>query len=237
MKPHVFSIVSLFLAIAPCHAGGPSFPGTLSLWYDKPAEFSFERNNFDVKYRTLFSTALPIGNGRLGALIKGGVEKEFLPLNDDTLWTGGLDPTGEVNKLGAYQPLGNLIFNLPGHAPYAEYRRSLDLRDGIARVDYTANGIHYRREYFASYPNHVIVIHLTADKPGSYSGSVLFDDAHSGVDDVAGNRITIPGCLENGLRYETQIAVLNDGGSQAPHRDEYGDSIEFKDCDSVTIKG
>ena len=134
-----------------------------------------------------------------------------------------------------YQPLGNLVVNLPGHEPFADYRRSLDLRDGIARVTYTANGVRYNREYFASYPNHVIVTHLTADKPGCYSGSVLFTDAHSAIAQIDGTRMTIPGSLDNALKYETQILLLNDGGSQQVHRDEYGDSIDFKDCNSVTI--
>jgi alpha-L-fucosidase 2 len=210
-------------------------PDILSLWYDKPAEFQTARNGFGIPYRTLFNTAIPIGNGRLGALIKGGVAKEYLPLNEDTLWTGGLDPTGEILKMGVYQPLGNLIINLPGHEQYTDYRRSLDLRDGIAGVKYTANGVHYRREYFTSYPNHVIVTHLAADKPGSYTGSVTFEDAHSGITEAKGNRMTIIGCLENALHYETQIVVLNEGGSQTAHHDEYGDRIDFKDCDGVTI--
>jgi len=216
-------------------AGAESTPGILSLWYDKPAEFSVAQNEFPAKYRTLLNTALPIGNGRLGALIKGGVEKEFLPLNEDTLWTGGLDPSGEVLKMGSYQALGNLIINLPGHETFTEYRRSLDLGDGIARVSYTANGIHYRREYFASYPGHVIVVHLAADKPGSYTGSVVFNDEHSGFQTMENNRMTIAGCLDNALKYETQILVVNEGGSQAVHHDEYGDWIDFKACDGVTI--
>ena len=210
-------------------------PGILSLWYDNPAEFSVQQNDYGIRYRTLFRTALPLGNGRLGALIKGGVAREYLPLNENTLWTGGLNPGGEYAKMGSYQPLGNLIINLPGHEPFAQYRRSLDLRDGIARVSYTSNGIHYRREYFASYPGQVIVVRLAADKPGSYSGSVGFNDAHSGLMEVKDRRMTISGCLDNGLKYETQILVLNEGGSQQVRRDEYGDSIGFENCDAVTI--
>jgi alpha-L-fucosidase 2 len=47
----------------------------LELWYDEPA--------------TNWTDALPIGNGRLGAMVYGGVEHERLQFNDDTLWTGG----------------------------------------------------------------------------------------------------------------------------------------------------
>jgi alpha-L-fucosidase 2 len=46
----------------------------LKLWYRRPAE--------------LWSSALPVGNGRLGAMVFGGVPKERLQLKEDTLWSG-----------------------------------------------------------------------------------------------------------------------------------------------------
>lgn len=51
----------------------PSSSG-LSLWYDKPSE--------------TWTDALPVGNGRLGAMIYGGVDGERILLNEDTLWSG-----------------------------------------------------------------------------------------------------------------------------------------------------
>src|SRR6266545_1491765 len=47
----------------------------LSLWYRRPAR--------------LWVEALAIGNGRLGAMVYGGVERERIQLNEDTLWAGG----------------------------------------------------------------------------------------------------------------------------------------------------
>ena len=47
----------------------------LELWYKQPA--------------AVWTEALPVGNGRLGAMVFGGVEKELLQLNEATLWTGG----------------------------------------------------------------------------------------------------------------------------------------------------
>ena len=227
---------SLFAAppANPGETNAASPPGALTLWYNKPAEFK----TYDFgsgKSRSLFATAMPIGNGRIGALIKGGVAKELIPLNEDTLWTGGLNPNGLIKTLGSYQPLGNLIINLPGHEPCAEYLRSLDLRDGIARVNYTSNGVRYRREYFASYPGQVMQARLSADQPGKYTGSLSFTDAHGVISVVEKNRIICAGGLENELRYETQVLVLNEGGTQQVRHDEYGDTIEFTNCDSVTI--
>src|ERR1022692_1428231 len=48
--------------------------GALLLWFRKPAE--------------KWTDALPIGNGRLGAMVFGGVKEERLQLNEDTLWSG-----------------------------------------------------------------------------------------------------------------------------------------------------
>ena len=50
-------------------------PNNLTLWYQKPAEE--------------WTAALPVGNGRLGAMVFGGVEHERIQLNEETLWDGG----------------------------------------------------------------------------------------------------------------------------------------------------
>ena len=47
-----------------------------------------------------------------------------------------------------------------------EYRRSLDLDTGIARVEYRIGGVRYTREVFASHPAQAIVMRIAADKPG-----------------------------------------------------------------------
>ena len=56
----------------------------LQLWYSKPA--------------TKWVEALPIGNGRLGAMVFGGVEQDRIQFNEETLWTGG---PGNSNRDGA----------------------------------------------------------------------------------------------------------------------------------------
>ncbi|HJZ76516.1 MAG TPA: glycoside hydrolase N-terminal domain-containing protein, partial [Vicinamibacterales bacterium] len=52
----------------------PAEDGRLRLWYRRPA--------------ANWNEALPIGNGRLGAMVFGGVEQERLQLNEDTIWAG-----------------------------------------------------------------------------------------------------------------------------------------------------
>jgi alpha-L-fucosidase 2 len=75
-------------------AAAPSEP--LSLWYRQPAEKWVE--------------ALPVGNGRLGAMVFGGVNEERLQLNEDTLWAGGpYDPVNPDAK-AALPEVRRLIF-------------------------------------------------------------------------------------------------------------------------------
>ena len=50
-------------------------------------------------------------------------------------------------------------------APY-DYRRWLDIEHAVAGLGYTADGVHYTRQYFASYPDGVIVMRIAADQPG-----------------------------------------------------------------------
>lgn len=211
----------------------------LSLWYDKPAAYSVRpcSEGGAGQYRTLLYDALLIGNGRFGAMIKGDPARELLRLSEKTIWTGGGSiPNGRADdRFGAFQALGDLTIELPGQGATNHYRRSLDLNNAIATVSFTANGVAYRREYFASHPDQVIVIHLTADRPRSYSGSVDFTDAHNRLSLFDKNRITIPGGLLNDLRYETQILVLNEGGSLKVNGGRYEERLEFKDCNSLTI--
>jgi alpha-L-fucosidase 2 len=231
--------VAAALASAPHGIAGDSgaaAPGPLTLWYDKPAELVNSANEARGTYKTVISQALPIGNGYIGALIKAGVPKEFLRVSDKTLWTGG-DTHGGYDILGSFQALGDLAIDLRGQEPFSHYRRSLDLTNAVAQTSYTANGIDYQREYFCSYPDRVIAIRLTASKPGSYTGSISYRDAHEAISNIKANLITVASCLGDAsdLKYETQILVLNDGGSQHVQRDEWGDSIEFDGCNSLTL--
>src|SRR5215470_2033985 len=165
-------------------AGPPA--SALSLWYRRPADTEWVR-------------ALPVGNGRLGAMVFGGVVRERLQLNEDTLWAGApYDPVNpdarealpEVRRLLAagqyaeaarlagqtvmakplaqmpYETLGDLMLTFPDVGVVENYRRDLDLRTAITHVSYTLGGVSHTREVFASAPDQVIVVRLTAGRPG-----------------------------------------------------------------------
>ncbi|WBS04742.1 glycoside hydrolase family 95 protein [Pseudoduganella sp. SL102] len=155
----------------------------LVLHYDKPA--------------AAWTEALPVGNGRLGAMVFGRPGEELLQLNEATLWSGGpvardLNP-GAFDALGkaraalargdyaagsdwarrmqgpyteSYLPLGDLAIRQDYQGEATGYRRALDIRDGIATTSFTAGGVRYQREVFASAPDQVIVVRLTSDRPG-----------------------------------------------------------------------
>ena len=143
-----------------------------------------------------WTEALPVGNGRLGAMIFGGVEKERIALNEDTLWSGypkdwnnpgAKEVLPKVRELIAqenyeeadrlckemmgpytqsYLPFGDLRFVMHHGDVNHQYSRKLDLSTGIVTVTYNVGGVQYTRETFASYPDQAIVVRLTSSKEG-----------------------------------------------------------------------
>ncbi len=185
------------------------------------------------------SECLPIGNGRLGCMIYGGIAQEHIQFNEDTVWIGDEEDTG------SYQAFGDLFIEFAGAATGSEpsnYRRELDISKAIHAIAYEKEGVNYKREYFASHPADILVFRLTADQQGAYSGTLSLKDAHGGTVKAEGNRLSFAGTLSGKykqpeenyairLQYEAQALVLNEGGSL-----EAADGkIAFKDCDSLLI--
>ena len=190
-----------FLAALPASAGITALASAESqesknssrylLWYRQPA--------------AVWTEALPVGNGRLGAMIFGGLADERLQLNEDTFWSGyprdwnnpdAVHHLPEVRKAvaeeryseadaickkmqgpynEAYQPVGNLRLKIDGADGATDYRRQLDLDTAIARVTYVAGSVRYTREVFSSAPDEILVVRLTADQPGNISFQASFD--------------------------------------------------------------
>jgi len=177
------------------------------------------------------SSVYPIGNGRLGCTIYGGMAEEHIQFNEDTLWTGDEDDTGR------FQNFGDMFIALEGHAdadPAAgKYRRELNFGESIHTISYEAGGVQYRREYFASHPAQVMVFRFTASKKGAYTGTLSIRDAHAGTTNATGDTLAISGALGGniGLSYEAQARVLHEGGTVTAANGV----IAFKGCDSLVI--
>ncbi len=215
------------------------------LWYDKPA----------VKWEE----ALPVGNGRLGAMVFGQPAAERLQLNEATLWAGGpYDPVNpdakealpqvrqlvnegkyrEAAKLVSakvmakplgqmpYQTIGDLLLTFPGATNVAAYRRDLDLDTATATVRYTSGGVSYTREVLASAPDNVIVVRLTADKPGTLSFVAgMKTPMKAKLETEGGDTLVLRGMggdsggIKGQLQFQARVKVIAKGGTVSADSD------------------
>ena len=232
--------------------------GDLALWYDEGAGTDWLR-------------ALPIGNGRLGAMVFGNVDTERLQLNEDTVWAGGphdpSNPRGagalaEIRRLVnanqwtqaqdlinqtmmgnpggqlAYQTVGNLRLAFGSASGASQYDRTLDLTTATATTTYVLNGVRHQREVFASAPDQVIAIRLTADRTGSISFTATFDSPQRttvsspdgttiGLDGVSGNMEGVTGAV----RFLALANATVSGGSVSSS----GGTLRVTNANSVTL--
>lgn len=216
MKTRLRSIALLaVLALGAARLGAAEPPpsATTALWYEKPAQHWVE--------------ALPIGNGRMGGMIFGGLATERLQINEQTLWLG----SENTKDMGGYQPFGDLFLDLLGHLTASDYRRELDLDQAVSRVRYTTGGVTFTREVFASHPAGVVVVRLTANKPGQLTGTLRLADVRPNLPTAEGNTVSFTGALPNGLRYAASARILHEGGGL---RAEVG-RLVFEQADALTI--
>ncbi|MBQ9797693.1 MAG: glycoside hydrolase family 95 protein [Clostridia bacterium] len=223
-----------------------------TLRYTKEAPYGYEN-------RTFFSFgdpprkddgwerwSLPIGNSYMGASVFGRTETERLQITENSLYNPA-DWSHERFHNAGLNSFCEVYLDL-GH-PFEEvrdYSRSLSLNTAIAKTEYTYGGVRYEREYFASYPDRVLVVHLSADRAASVSFDVRAEFPYSGPDliregdgwgregevTVNGNRITLTGKMYHfGILFEGQITVLPTGGELTPQKDR----IRVQNADSVTL--
>ncbi|WP_431038275.1 glycoside hydrolase family 95 protein [Streptomyces sp. P6-2-1] len=207
-------------------------PPAPRLWYSSPAD--------DAR---MIKEGLPLGNGRLGALVGSAPARELLHVTDGTLWTGGrndvLDQDGQFpygrEDFGSFTQLALLTVTLEGHAAgsVSGYRRELDLGDGVVRTRYTKDGTTYAREVYASHPDDVIVLHLTREGKGTHSGRVELSGTHgetTGAHRAEGS-CSFTGSFANGLRYAAAVSARSTGGTVTVT----DDAVVFTDCPDLTV--
>ncbi len=214
---------------------------------------------FDRPGKKWEAEALPIGNGRIGAMIFGGLTTDRIQFNEISLWTGDMNPSGgydygedKKNIMGCYQNFGDLFvtFSSPSEADLATgssedktkgnfddtatapgYRRELNLSTTRVTTDFEKNGVKFHREAFASAADQVVVLRYTADKPGSHSGLIRLKDGHGLTTTAKDGVLSATGGFLNGLRYESRIKVLHEGGTITVK----GDTIVFTGCNALTV--
>jgi alpha-L-fucosidase 2 len=191
------------------------------LWYQQPA--------------AVWTEALPVGNGRLGAMVYGRPDVELLQFNEDTLWTGNVHDYShegaaaylaeirdllwagkqdEAEELAnahfmseplrqlSYTAFGALELDFADAGDVTDYERSLDLTDAIARTRFVRGGVQMRQETFSSYPDQVVVHHVSANQPGAVSFELRFTTGHARfqVESVASNQLLLTGQVNGNER-------------------------------------
>lgn len=226
-----------------------------ALWYKQPADD--------------WNKALPVGNGRIGAMIFSQPLCERIQLNEDSVWSGGYrkrnNPSAlpnlqrvrelimeekipEAEKIifdafcgtppneRHYMPLGDMSVKHYNEESCDFTRRSLDLENAVCTTEYSINGVDFTREVICSNPAQVLVMNVTASKPGSISLRIDIDgrddyfDDNSPVNDT--DILFCGGCgSEDGIDFAAYIKVI--GRSGKVYR--YGNFIQTENCNEVMI--
>ena len=229
----------------------------LKLWYNKPAEKWVE--------------ALPVGNGRLGAMIFGNPSEEQIQLNENTIWAGSpynnINPKalkalpvirklifeGEYEKAQnmanediisqtaqgmPYQTAGSLILRFPERENYTDYYRELNLNEATATIKYKADGVLFKRMIFASFPDQVIIVRLTADMPGKInfvasmaSPEKVVVSIHNKDELELDGRTTDHEGIKGELKFSSLVKIVNSGGEITSN----DTSLSVTGADTATI--
>ncbi len=188
-----------------------------TMWDTKPAQ-------------QWMTEAYPIGNGRIGGMIFGGADQEHIQFNDNTLWTG------DENDRGMYQAFGDLFIDFNHkEQQFTNYTRKLNLTNAVHTINYTQNGTQFKREYFCSFPDKVMVLRFTANEKKAYSAMIGLKDAHDGIITAKGNTIQITGRLPNGMTYQATAAVKIENGKLESIKDGNTEKLKITAADAITL--
>ncbi|MDY5767557.1 MAG: glycoside hydrolase family 95 protein, partial [Alloprevotella sp.] len=141
----------------------------LTLWYKEPATTA-RLYSGGPGYSNWMEWSLPIGNGQLGASLFGGVMRDEIQINEKTLWSG--KPTDNSGNYGQFENFGSVFvenigtdLSLRPEEGATDYVRGLDLSQakGFVQFKSAKSETTYRREYFASNPDNVVVAKYTSE--------------------------------------------------------------------------
>ena len=138
---------------------------------------------------------------------------------------------GKPANQQTYVPVGDLLLDFkPGEGPVSDYYRELDMETGIATVNYTQDGVKMTREVFMSYPDHVMVMKVSADKPGKVNVEARLASPFKRKVAAEGNRLTMNGTWSyvadrifdliakvegDGMSYQADVIAIPEKGSLA----------------------
>lgn len=230
MKKHLLLVGACVWMMLSAHAQN------LKLWYQQPAKTWVEalpvgnssmgamvyggtsREELQLNEETLWGGG-PYRNDNPKALeslaevrnlIFSGKTMDAQNLIDQTFYTGR-------NGM-PYQTIGSLIIEAPGHENAKNYYRDLDLERAVATTRYQVDGVNFQREVFASFPDRVIIVRFTADKPGELNFKVSYDSPLQSTVRKQGKKLVLRGKggdhegVKGVIEVETQSQVIAEGG-------------------------
>lgn len=230
MKKHLLLVGACVWMMLSTHAQN------LKLWYQQPAKTWVEalpvgnssmgamvyggtsREELQLNEETLWGGG-PYRNDNPKALeslaevrnlIFSGKTMDAQNLIDQTFYTGR-------NGM-PYQTIGSLIIEAPGHEKAKNYYRDLNLERAVATTRYQVDGVNFQREVFASFPDRVIIVRFTADKPGELNFKVSYDSPLQSTVKKQGKKLVLRGKggnhegVKGVIEVETQSQVIAEGG-------------------------
>ncbi len=165
-------------------------------------------------------------------LIFEGKQKEAEKLANKTI-------ISKTSQGQMFEPVGSLRLAFDNHENYSNYYRELDIERAVEKTSYQVGDVTYTREVLASFPDRVIVMHLTASKPQSLSFTAIFPTPQpkAKVTTISGNELVIAGTtidhegVEGKVRFKGIARIKTEGGSLS----STDTSLIVKDANAATI--
>ena len=257
MKHFKTYLAAMALALSGCQSATDSC-GTTELWYAQPAKVwmeslpigngrlgamtygGIEEEKLALNESTMWSGQynenqnIPFGREKMNQLRKLFFEGKLSEGNR----IAGDNLHGNQTSFGTHLPIGDLKMQfIYPEGKVTGYRRSLSLDEAVSSVSFNSGGVNYKREYFATNPDNVLVLRLTADKQKSITMNMGLDLMRQADLSVEDNQLVFTGKVDfplhgpGGVCFEGRIAVLADNGEVKMEQSEVG----IKEADAVTL--
>ena len=257
MKHFKTYLGAMALALSGCQSATDSCE-TTELWYAQPAEVwmeslpigngrlgamtygGIEEEKLALNESTMWSGQYnenqnkPFGREKMNQLRKLFFEGKLSEGNR----IAGDNLHGNQTSFGTHLPIGDLKMQfIYPEGKVTDYRRSLSLDEAVSSVSFNSGGVNYKREYFATNPDNVLVLRLTADKQKSITMNMGLDLMRQADLSVEDNQLVFTGKVDfplhgpGGVCFEGRIAVLADNGEVKMEQS----GVSIKEADAVTL--
>ena len=257
MKHFKTYLAAMALALSGCQSATDSCE-TTELWYAQPAKVwmeslpigngrlgamtygGIEEEKLALNESTMWSGQYnenqnkPFGRENMNQLRKLFFEGKLSEGNR----IAGDNLHGNQTSFGTHLPIGDLKMQfIYPEGKVTDYRRSLSLDEAVSSVSFNSGGVNYKREYFATNPDNVLVLRLTADKQKSITMNMGLDLMRQADLSVENNQLVFTGKVDfplhgpGGVCFEGRIAVLADNGEVKMEQS----GVSIKEADAVTL--